>query len=275
MKKIFKVIGTFCILCFSFFYTDKVVTVVSNNDPLKQEIINVSDNYKILPIEAKVDGDVIVPGINGRVVNIEKTYKKMRGDNVFNSNLIVYDSIYPKYRLISNMDKYIVSGNFNIHSVSILLLVDDDYYFDKIIDIIDKKEKNINLFVSYEYLNSNISSLKNINHNIYLYSENYTYDTLLISNNIIKRISNTNPMYCLGKVKNVENMKVCNYLDMYMVIPTVNGDYGTIKKEISNGSIILLESNYSTLNSISNIIDFILSKGYDIVTLDKLLDERI
>lgn len=275
MKKIFKIVGTFSILCFSFFYTDKVVTVISDNDPLKQEIINVSENYKVLPNEAVVKNDEIIPGSNGRVVNIEKTYKKMRRDNIFNNNYVIYDSIYPKYRLIDNKDKYIVSGNINNNNVSILLLVNNNYYLNDIIKEFNKRNKNVNLFVSYEFLNNNISYLKGIKHNIYMYSDNYTYDTLLISNNIIKRISSTNPIYCLMLDKNTLGIKVCSYVDMYSVIPSIKGGYSDIKNNLKNGSIILLNNNYSTMKEISNIIDFISSKGYNIVSLDRLLSEDV
>ncbi len=40
MKKIFQFIGLFTLICFSFFYTEKVVTVLNEQDPIMVEIEN-------------------------------------------------------------------------------------------------------------------------------------------------------------------------------------------------------------------------------------------
>ena len=56
---------------------------------------------------------------------------------------------------------------------------------------------------------------------------------------------------------------------MYVVIPNIVGDLLNIKKNLSKGSIILLED----LNNINLIIRYINSKGYQIVPLSTLLKE--
>ena len=147
---------------------------------------------------------------------------------------------------------------------------------NKLFDILDKKNVKANLFIEYKYLNSNITDIKNHNnHNIYLYQDNYTYDSLIISNNIIKRISDTNPIYCLTKEKNTNNLNICSYLEMYTIIPSINGNYNEIKTKLDNGSIILFDTSSVTISELSYIIDFITGKGYNIETLDKLLQEKI
>ena len=118
MSKFLKFCGLITLICFSFFYTEKVMNVVSEQDPLKVKIINEANNYKINPNEAVVTPDTIIPGSNGRVVNIEKSYKKKKKNNVFNNNMLVYDTLYPEYRLSSNLDKYIVRGNINNKEIS-------------------------------------------------------------------------------------------------------------------------------------------------------------
>ena len=123
MSKFLKFCGLITLICFSFFYTEKVMNVVSEQDPLKVKIINEANNYKINPNEAVVTPDTIIPGSNGRVVNIEKSYKKMKKSNVFNNNMLVYDTLYPEYRLSSNLDKYIVRGNINNKEISIVFLI--------------------------------------------------------------------------------------------------------------------------------------------------------
>lgn len=276
MRKLFKIFGIITFLCFSFFYTDRVMNVISDKDPLKQEIINLSNNYKLSSNEAVVSGDTIIPGSNGREVNIDKSYKKMRTGNVFNDKLLVFNVIYPEYKLKDNMDKYIINGNINKKEVSIVFIINNDNNIDKIISILDNKKVVSNLFIEYNYLFNNINKIKKYNnHNIYSYSDKYTYDTLVIANNIITRTMNNKPIYCLSKTKNKDNINVCSYSNMYTIIPSINGWYNDIKSNLSNGNIILLDTSINTVNELNLIINFINSKGYDIVSLDKLLSENV
>ena len=276
MKKLFKIFGIITFLCFSFFYTDRVMNVISDKDPLKQEIINLSNNYKLSSNEAVVSGDTIIPGSNGREVNIDKSYKKMRTGNVFNDKLLVFNVIYPEYKLKDNMDKYIINGNINKKEISIVFIINNDNNLDKIISILDNKKVVSNLFIEYNYLFNNINKIKKYNnHNIYSYSDKYTYDTLVIANNIITRTMNNKPIYCLSKTKNKDNINVCSYSNMYTIIPSINGGYNDIKSNLSNGNIILLDTSINTVNELNLIINFINSKGYDIVGLDKLLSENV
>ena len=276
MKKLFKIFGIITFLCFSFFYTDRVMNVISDKDPLKQEIINLSNNYKLSSNEAIVSGDTIIPGSNGREVNIDKSYKKMRTGNVFNDKLLVFNVIYPEYKLKDNMDKYIINGNINKKEISIVFIINNDNNIDKIISILDNKKVVSNLFIEYNYLFNNINKIKKYNnHNIYSYSDKYTYDTLIIGNNIITRTMNNKPIYCLSKTKNKDNINVCSYSNMYTIIPSINGGYNDIKSNLSNGNIILLDTSINIVNELNLIINFINSKGYDIVGLDKLLSENV
>lgn len=276
MKKIFKIFGIITLMCFSFFYTDRVMEVIADNDPLKNEIINLSNNYKLSNNEAIVTDDTIIPGSNGREVNIDKSYKKMRTGNVFNDKLIVFNVLYPEYRLKDNIDKYIINGNVNKKEVSILFIINNDNNLDRIINILNNKKTKANLFVEYNYLFNNISKIKKYNsNNIYSYSNKYVYDTLVISNNIIDRVSNNKANYCLTKIKDKDNLNTCSYSNMFTIIPSIIGNYNDIKNKLSNGSIILLDTNINSVNELSYIIDFINGKGYSIVGLDELLNESV
>lgn len=276
MKKLFKIFGIITLMCFSFFYTDRVMEVIADNDPLKNEIINLSNNYKLSNNEAIVTDDTIIPGSNGREVNIDKSYKKMRTGNVFNDKLLVFNVLYPEYRLKDNIDKYIINGNVNKKEVSILFIINNDNNLDKIINILNNKNTKANLFIEYNYLFNNISKIKKYNsNNIYSYSNKYVYDTLVISNNIINRISNNKANYCLTKIKDKDNLNTCSYSNMFTIIPSIIGNYNDIKNKLSNGSIILLDTNINSVNELSYIIDFINGKGYSIVGLDELLNESV
>jgi len=274
MKKTLKFFAIAILICFSFFYTEKVMVVVSNQDPLKMEIIEKSLEYKVYPNQAIVTYDTIIPGNKGREVNVEKSYKKMKKNNVFNANLLVYDYIDPEYILSNNLNKYVIGGNKKRNEVSILFIISNDNYLNRIINVLNDKGVIGNFFVDYKYLTNNINSIRSyVKHNIYSYQQEYTYDTLIISNNIIKRISNNNPSYCLLKEKNSDNLNVCSYSNMNTILPNIVGNLSEIKMKLDNGSMILFDTSINTLSELSYIIDFIIGKGYSIVGLDKLLDE--
>ena len=71
MKRLFQVIGLVCLIIFSFFYTDKVMDVVREEDHIMVEINNVKDSLDVEAVDAQVFMDKMIPGIDGRVVNVD------------------------------------------------------------------------------------------------------------------------------------------------------------------------------------------------------------
>ena len=93
--KIIKYLGLFLLICFTFFYTEKVVNVINNNDELMIDIKDRAINYEIEAIDAVIDNDTIIPGKYGKVVNIDKSYYNMKSSKVFNDKLLFYDIVKP------------------------------------------------------------------------------------------------------------------------------------------------------------------------------------
>lgn len=264
MRKLIKIISLLCLVCFSFFYTDRVINLINKRDPLMIEINNIKNEYEIVPVNAIIDNDTIVPGTKGRKVEIEKSYEEMRVGGVFREEELVYKDIYPSDTLSNNKNKYIISGNSSKNKVAILYILSSNN-FDDIESI-----SNITLFVNHKYLTtSNINKLKN--KEIYSYGNNgiYNEEILTSDNTLINRISHNKSIYCMSKEKDKKVLDICNKKDMYVVVPNVVGDYLEIKNNLSNGSIILLNN----LKNIDIITKYINSKGYDIVPLSKLLEE--
>ena len=56
---------------------------------------------------------------------------------------------------------------------------------------------------------------------------------------------------------------------MLSIIPSINGNYNDIKNNIQNGSIILINNT----KELSNIIDYIKNKGYNIIPLSNIIKE--
>ena len=56
---------------------------------------------------------------------------------------------------------------------------------------------------------------------------------------------------------------------MLSIIPSITGNYTDVKNNLTNGSIILINNT----KELSNIIDYIKTKGYNIVPLSNLIKE--
>ncbi|MBQ8681457.1 MAG: hypothetical protein IJ509_00900 [Bacilli bacterium] len=281
MKNIVKMIGLFSLIGFSFFYTDKVIEVIREEDEIMIELSSVEDIYKVLPVNANVLGNTIVPGLEGRTINIDESYKKMKNSGIFNKNLIVYDSVLPEVSINNNRDKFIIQGNNNKQMVSILFILDSDKYFDEINAILNSKGVMANYFVSYSYLIDNSTKIKEIEGNeFYSYGDNgkYNADNLLFSNNLISRIREEEAFYCLAEDMKEEVLELCSNNNLYTVVPTIIGDktpYTMVKNNLTSGSMILLSMNKETVRELSTIIDYIKGKGFKIGTLSELLSEEL
>ena len=213
------------------------------------------DKYEVLPVNAVLDSNTIIPGVKGKSVDLDKSYENMKVSGIFREDYLVYNDILPSEMLSNNMDKYIIGGNTSSNRVSLLVITNYDN-IDKI------KNNNITIFLNHKDVS--INNIKKINKNS-IYSE----EILDNDNTIINRISKNKSIYCLSMGKNNDTLSICNKKKMYVVIPSIVGDYLDIKNNLTNGSIILLND----MNNLDIIVKYINSKGYMIVPLEELLTE--
>lgn len=279
MKNLLKLIGLLILICFSFFYTDKVIEVIQDEDKIMIELKKVKDSYYVAPIDAKIVSNTIIPGISGREINIDKSYKNMKETGIFNENLIIYDEISPSLSLNLNKDKYIIAGNEGKNMVGLIFILESDMYLEKINKILDARNVEGNFFVDYTYLLENSTLIKKIDKGeFYSYGNHgkYTPDNLLFSNNLISRIRDNEAIFCLAQNMEKDILKLCSSNDLYTIVPNiVGGDspYSLVKSKLESGSIILLSMSNNTVTELAVIIDYILGKGYKIGTLSDLINE--
>ena len=280
MKKIIKGIGLITLVIFTFFYTDKVLKVVREEDSIMMKINDIKDKLTIEPTDAIIIEDTIIPGLNGKKVNIDKSYKKMKNYGNFNKNNIIYDIIYPNISITNNKDKYIIQGNMKKNTISIIFILNNDKYLNELLNIINGKDIKVNYFIDYSYLINNTTKIKEMSiHELYSYGDEgeYTPDNLLFSNNLISRIGNNEANICLS-INNNKVINLCSKNNLYTIKPTIiikKSPYITIKKNLFNGSIILFYINNDLTKELKLIIDYINSKGLKIVGLSELLSEDI
>ena len=62
------------LILFSFFYTDRVMNFINKKDPLMNKIDLLKDKYEILPVNAVLDSNTIIPGVKVKSVDLDDIY---------------------------------------------------------------------------------------------------------------------------------------------------------------------------------------------------------
>lgn len=112
------------------------------------EITKQKDKYKVEPTEAIITENTVIPGIEGKEIDVDKSYEKMKTEGVFREQSIIYNKVTPTNSISNNKDKYIIKGNNNKQEVSIIVIVDKNNTIDKIYNI-----DNITLFIDSKIFN--------------------------------------------------------------------------------------------------------------------------
>lgn len=281
MKKFFSYIGIFSLLLFTFFYTEKTVSVVKEYDDIMIEIKNINEEYKIEAEDALINDNTIIPGLKGKEIDINKSYSKMKRYGSFNSNLLIYKEIFPTVSIKDNFNKFVISGNSEKRMVSFVFLVEDNDDINNIIRILNKKNIKGNFFINSNWLEKNndlVIELIKEEHNIGNLSNNYNYQDSLYTwiDTIIRKIGKQNISYCYSENENIEILKICSLYNNYTIIPSVIvKDYPLkeVKEQLLPGSIISFEVNNNLTNELELIINFIENKGLSITNLKEHLSE--
>ncbi len=280
MKRVYPVILSCLLIAFSFYYTNKVAGIVRGKDPIMQSIKEEKANYEKKAINANVSGDNIIPGKNGKKVNIEASFHKMSQYGKYNDSLYVFDEVEPEVSINTYFDKYVESGREDSKDVA---LVFDILRFDNMDDVLSLLESNnvtATFFVDGLFMENNRSLLENVSkkgYEIELLSYNGGYDKIYFESSlhVLNDITKDRPKYCVAHYDKKEVLDICNSLSLHTVIPSVdtsNNSFGVVKNKLRGGSIIGLSNSRVNLNT---IINYIKQKGYNLVRLDTLLQEQL
>ena len=189
MKKL-KYILTIIAIILSFYFTDKLMILVDNKNPLMQTIIKEETNYNIKPVNAEIKDNTIIPGLNGKKVNRHKSLIKMEEFSKFNEIYLEYDEITPDISLKDNKDKIIVKGNKLKNKVALIVeenTLIENYLNDNNIkfalsNVLENKGKRNEILIEWckkynvHYLNNSYS---NCNYHAKDKSKNSTVEVLI------------------------------------------------------------------------------------------------
>ena len=274
LKKIFKISAVLLLVGFSFFYTEKVTMIARNSDPIMRAIKKEENNKKISNVNPIINNDEYIMGINGCEIDVDKSYSKMRSVGEFKEELIVMKETESDKDLT---DKYVIGGNNKEKNISMIFIVNKDID-SKLTNYINDKNIKVNYFIDGKYLEDNMITVKFLseNSNIYYFgeSEEYNEENILYHNNLISMNGSNEPKYCFTSEKNNNTLKLCNDYDMITIKSDIIKDniYKRIKDKLNNGVIFAIDSD--NIDEIKVSINYILSKGYNIISLDDLLSEK-
>ncbi len=257
MKKYFEYFGLALIMVFSFYYTDKIAAIVLNKNPLMITIKKEAENYNVASVNAIIEGDFITPGINGLVVNAKESFLSMQELDKFNNYFLVFDQKKPDVSIDNHKDKIIKRGNRKLKQVAFILEAENEVstYFSTnnlkaaMLFKLDTYKRNSGFLV----INNEVEGFKSLENTLNLNKEN-------------KNIC----------VVNEDNIKVCRKHKNYLVSPDItltSNNFLDVKKEIDNGSIILV-SKSAKVQDVKMLLREVNYKGLEIVFLNELISEE-
>lgn len=270
--KIIKIIGLFCLFCFTFIYTEKVIDVSIEQDDIMIKIKEEGNKLNINPINAKIKDDTIEPGCKGRHIDNLESYTAMKKIGYYDTSFLKYTDVYPEISIYNNYNLYIINGNSKNNYVSLIYILNNSKTLKTILSTTFKYQIPINFFIDHNFLNNNINILDKIDRNeIYNYGNDgiYTNDNILISNNIINNKTSNQSVFCLFTQKNSESLDKCARNKMLSLYIDKIANLTYVKNNIHNGSIFLINNT----QELDSIIKYIQKKGYKIVPLSKLIIE--
>ena len=281
IKKVIEVIFAILLVLFSFYYTEKAIVLLESNDPIMKEIKDKGKSREEEAINAKVEGNYLIPGYNGLVIDLDDSFTKMKGYGSYNEALLVFEEVKPSISIDDYYDKYISSGNGISTNIALVFTIDNNSYIDNLLNIL--KEMNIvgTFFIDGKFTDNNTSFVVDavVNGNeVEVLNYDNSYDELLFKASIdkIKTLTSTSPKYCYATYDNEEVLNLCSKLSMHTIIPTLkldNNIYSNLKGNLRSGSIISIKLTEENVSKLKVVINYIKQRGFNLVTLDTLLNE--
>lgn len=282
-KPYLTVIGICLLTVFSFYYTNKLIEFSKSKDPIMIEIMKNKDDYNKLSIDALINNNYITPGSEGLEVDVDKSYTKMKKLGKYNDNLYVYDVVKPTISIKDNYNKFVINGNTTKKEISLIFKVNDLKNIENINKILFNNNVSATFFIDGNIKDDDINILKILDEsNNYFgnlgYNKKYSIKTIKYTNALLDRIDDDNHNYCYVEKDDINVLKTCSEVKMYTIKPMVVSNifpFTYIKQNLENGKIFSLDTNSYTLKQLDLIIKYVRQKGYDFVTLEEILNEKI
>lgn len=242
---------------FSFVYTEKIANLTLENNEIYQKINSEKDKYNEAFVNAQINDNYIIPGLNGKMVNVKNSFYNMKDINAFNSYYLIYDTSYPEVTLENNKDKIVNKGNRYKKSVSFII-----EYNEKIVKYFNDNNIEASILVNMDTFKKS-ELLEQINNEVDAYED---LDAL-----INKYSKNTNICYVTSV-----NEKICRKKEKYLVKTdkiVTNSSIISLKNNVEAGDIYYITKG-TNLKNIKVLINSINYKDLHIISLSRMLSEE-
>lgn len=280
IKKLIRVFLILLLSVFSFYYTNKSIELVREQDPIMKTIRSTSDKYNVKAVNAEIKDNTIIPGISGKEINYIETYTKMKQYGMYNEIMTTLKDVEPTISVEDYYDKYIVSGNKIKRSIALVFKIEKTTP-KEIISILNKNKVKSTFFIDGEYLENNSKDIKLMtNHELELLSYSSGYDEIYFasSKDYLESLTNRKLKYCYSEYDKEEVINLCQNLKLHTIVPTIkinNSLLKEIKNELTNSAIISIPISENTKQELDTTIKYIKSRGYTLEKLEDLLNENL
>ena len=280
IKKLVKVFFILLLSLFSFYYTNKSIELVREQDPIMKTIRTTSNKYNVSPVNAEIKHNKIIPGISGKEINYVETYTKMKQYGTYNEILTTLQETKPTVSINNYYDKYVISGNPIKRSVALVFKLENDS-FKEILNILNNNNVSGTFFIDGLYLENNSKTINSLtNHEIELLNYNNSYDEIYFasSKDYLESLTNRNLKYCYTEKENIELINLCQKQKLHTIIPTIQiktSLYQEVKEQLTNSAIISIPITGNTKKELDITIKYIKSRGYTLEKLEDLLNENL
>ncbi|RDW19527.1 hypothetical protein CWR48_07340 [Oceanobacillus arenosus] len=268
-------------------------------DPLYQEILDKQLEYQEDAENAYID-DVWkkTPGRNGRVVNVDKSYDKMKEAGTFDGSLLVYEKIEPEVSLSDLPASPIYRGHPKKEMVALMINVSwGTEHIPTMLKTLQENKVKATFFIEGKWAKENSELVKMIDEQGHIIG-NHAYnhpDMARISNqNIVDQIAQTNEILeaITGKTPkwfappsgsfNDQVVQSAYNLNMETILwtvdtidwknPSVSVMINRVNSKLHPGATILMHPTPVMAEGLDLLIKTIKENEYRIGTIDKLLN---
>jgi probable sporulation protein (polysaccharide deacetylase family) len=277
------------------------ITVSTHQDLLYEEIVSKEKEYNIPAQNAEIHKVwKAIPGYNGLEVDVDESYKKMKGKGVFDESLLVFRQVKPTVHLEDLPAEPIYRGHPDKPMVSFIINVAwGNEYIPDMLETLNKYHVKATFFIEGRWAKENPEMAKMIvdaGHEVGNHS--YTHpdmsqlsssnirEQLVKTNEVIKSVTDITPTWFAppsGSFRD-EVVKIAEEMEMGTVMWSVDTiDWQRpephvlverVLSKVHNGALILMHPTSSTSESLETLILSIKQKGYSFGSVSMLVDEE-
>jgi len=273
----------------------------NDKDELNKKISAYNDQYKVEPIDAKIDRVwKAIPGYNGIEVDIEASYTNMKPSTEFDTNKIIFKETSPKIHLSDLEPSPIFRGNPEKPMVALLINVAwGNEYIPGMLTTLKNSQVKATFFFDGSWVKNNpdLATMINLegheigNHayshpDLKLRSRNETVNELKKTNDVIEDTLGIKPIWFAPPSGsfNQETILVANELGMKTILwtvdtvdwkkPATSEMVTRVVSGVSNGAMVLMHPTKAAFEGLETMIIEIKGKGLRLGTVSDLMSEK-